>query len=640
MTETSRRGAQYRFVFEASPNGIALLDHAARAEHCNTAFERLLGYSAAEMSTMPLLDLTSHGAAEADLFREVLAGRRDRFDLDKRHVHKMGRDVWTHLTVTAMRNDGGALEGIICTAVDISGARRLSEAGERLAEAARQSEERLGLALSAAEMGLWEWDLATDQISWSEGLERIAGLPPGGFGGTVSAFLKIVNPDDEAHGRAALQEAIDSGRDVFQAEYRFRRPDKTERYVLSRGRVLRVDGTPERVLGVDIDITSQRRLEEQFHHVQKIEAMGRLAGGVAHDFNNLLTAISGYGEFVVNNMSADDVRRPDMQEILDAADRAASLTRQLLAFSRRQVLAPRVINPNGVVSGMEKMLRRIIGSDIEMKVTLRPETGSVRVDPSQLEQVVLNLAVNARDAMPHGGVVAIETAPAMFDEPISEFGIVLPAGRYVMLSVGDTGLGMTPETKARLFEPFFTTKGEGRGTGLGLATVMGIVQQSGGAIWVDSSPGAGAIFKVYLPWVSQTAEPQATGRVAPASLEGTEVVFLVDDDQHMRVLGQRALSSHGYRVHTFALATEALAFLAVSPVRPDLLITDIVMPRMLGPELAMHARQFVPRLSVLYITGFTDRAMPGGVPDVLQKPFSPSVLLRKVRELLDRWLQD
>jgi two-component system cell cycle sensor histidine kinase/response regulator CckA len=623
---TDARSAQYRFMFEASRSGLAMVGLDGCPEHWNPALERILGFDAAELRRTPLLDVATHDG-EGVLFRELIRGDRQRYELEKVYRHKDGHPVCTRLSAATMRDERGQLECVVCRIDDLT--------------ELKATEDRLLLALSAGSMGVWEWNLNTNTVKWSEGLERIAGLEPGTFGGTLDAFHAIVNQEDNATASAQLRDAIESGSDQFESEFRLNRPDGTFRWVATRGRVSRVDGRPERVLGVALDISNLRTLEKQFHQAQKMEAMGRLAGGVAHDFNNLLTAISGYGEFVINKLEPDDQRRADVQEILNAAERATSLTRQLLAFSRKQVLAPRVINPNVVVSGMEKMLRRIIGSDIEMRVVLDPGTGAVRVDPSQLEQVIMNLAVNARDAMPNGGVLTVETSASAFDEPFHEFGIELQPGRYAVLAVGDTGFGMTPETKARLFEPFFTTKAEGRGTGLGLATTLGIVQQSGGAIWVQSSPGQGAVFKIYLPWVSEHAEPPLAVWKESTSVHGNEIVLLVDDDVHVRALGERALVAHGYRVFAFESGHEALDFISSSQVRPNVLITDIVMPKMSGPELANRLREVVSGITVLYITGYTDRAIEqGGTPDILQKPFAPSTLLRTVRDLLDRWLRD
>ena len=380
----------------------------------------------------------------------------------------------------------------------------------------------------------------------------------------------------------------------------------------------------------------RRHLENQFRQSQKMEAMGRLAGGVAHDFNNLLTAIKGYSEFVIDSLEHGDRRRRDVEEIAKAADRAAALTQRLLAFSRHQVLAPRVIDPNNVIAGMEKLLRRLIGAHIELRVELLPQTVAIKVDPGQLEQVLMNLAVNARDAMPRGGVLTIETSLAEFDERVAAARAELPPGRYVMIAVTDTGSGMSAATRARLFEPFFTTKEQGRGTGLGLATVYGIVRQSGGVIWVYSEPGKGASFKVYLPRVESEIEPVSAAAAPAGSLHGDETVLFVDDDPQVRALAERALVSRGYHALVSGDPDEALRQIENVPIH--LLVTDIVMPRVAGPELARRVRAVHPRARVLYITGYTERAVEEeltATATILRKPFTPSGLLRCVREVLD-----
>lgn len=521
-----------------------------------------------------------------------------------------------------------SLAEILRTALD----RRLAESG------LRQSQERLTLALSSAGMGVWQWDFASGRVVWSEELERIAGLEPGAFGGTLDAFRAMVHPDDigvlQSNANAAL-----SGDDSrpYQVEIRFRRADGEVRWLSSSGRVLRdASGVASGMLGMAHDVSALRALEQQLRQSQRMEAMGRLAGGVAHDFNNLLTAIKGYSEFVAEALEPGDQRRKDVEEITAAADRAAALTRQLLAFSRHQVLSPRVIDANTVVSGVEKLLKRLIGAPIRLAVALHPETVCIRVDPGQLEQVVINLAVNARDAMPGGGTLRIETSIAQFDEHVEMGSAELSRGRYAVIAVSDTGTGMTAETKSRLFEPFFTTKDPGHGTGLGLATVYGIVQQSGGSIVVFSELGAGATFKVFLPWVGEAVEPVASPSEPAGSLLGTERVLFVDDDEQVRALADRALRANGYHVIVCANGEDALRLVGRSGV-VNLVVTDVVMPRMQGPELYARIHADQPRAKVLYITGFTENRIDDahGPLVVLQKPFTPTGLLRSVRAVLD-----
>ncbi len=388
------------------------------------------------------------------------------------------------------------------------------------------------------------------------------------------------------------------------------------------------------------DVTERKRLEEQLRQSQKMEAVGRLAGGVAHDFNNLLTAIQGYSDLVLDDLDPDDRRRADVTGIKEAAERAAGLTQQLLAFSRRQVLAPEVLDLNALIRHEEKLLRRLISEDIEIHTALAPDLGPIRADPVQLHQVVLNLALNARDAMSHGGMLTLETQNVQVgpDHPATQ-GLVSPGG-YVLLAVTDTGIGMDESTKANIFEPFFTTKSPGEGTGLGLATVYGIVRQSGGFVWVYSEPNQGTNFKVYLPRVESGVVPAAP-RVAlqPAS-RGSETILLVEDEELVRRLARKIFEGHGYSVMVAGSGKAALELLEASHQPPDLLVTDVVMPGMSGRVLAEQLRVSQPQLKVLYLSGYTDDAVVRhGVlqQDVffLQKPFNSSTLLEKVRGILD-----
>jgi PAS domain S-box-containing protein len=387
------------------------------------------------------------------------------------------------------------------------------------------------------------------------------------------------------------------------------------------------------------DVTAQRHLEEQLRQSQKMEAVGQLAGGIAHDFNNLLTAILGSTQLLLHSTPPDDARREDIEEIRNAGLRAAELTRQLLAFSRRQVLAPKVLELNAVVVNMEKMLRRLLGEDVELATSLDHGTGAVSADPGQLEQVLLNLAVNARDAMPGGGRLDLATSRFTLDQEHIERRHRMAAGDYACLAVTDTGVGMDEATQAHLFEPFFTTKEVGKGTGLGLATVYGIVKQSGGYIWVYSEAGRGTTVKVYLPRVPGVAEAPAAPVVA-AVRGGDETVLLVEDAAPVRVLARRSLEGRGYRVLDASDGPAALELSARHEGRIDVLVTDVVMPGMSGRELAERLAPERPSMKVLYTSGYTDDTMvrqgvlTAGVA-FLQKPFVPDTLARKVREVLD-----
>ena len=387
------------------------------------------------------------------------------------------------------------------------------------------------------------------------------------------------------------------------------------------------------------DVTEHKQLGQQLIQAQKMEAVGRLAGGVAHDFNNLLTIINGYAALLSEETSTEDPRRARLKEILMAGERAASLTRQLLAFSRRQVLEPRVLNLNSVLADVAKMLRRLIGEDVELVSTLKPDLGRVKVDPGQIEQVIMNLAVNARDAMPQGGKLFIETSNVEIDANYARRHSPMMPGKYVMVAVSDTGCGMDLETQAHAFEPFFTTKEKGHGTGLGLATVYGIVKQSGGFIWVYSAPGHGSTFKIYLPFIEE-ALPTAEPAEAPAELaKGSETVLVVEDERGVRSLVCEALASHGYKVLEAAGAASALEISERYTEPIHLLLTDVVMPQTGGKELAKGFSTLHPETKVLYMSGYTDDAivrhgiLEGGT-SFLQKPFQPKALLLKIREVL------
>jgi CheY-like chemotaxis protein len=370
-----------------------------------------------------------------------------------------------------------------------------------------------------------------------------------------------------------------------------------------------------------------------------MEAVGRLAGGVAHDFNNLLTIISGYGGLLLEHPGTIEPLRGYVNEIKNASGRAASLTRQLLAFSRQQVLAPRVLGLNAVVANIENMLKRLIGEDIDLVTILGESLWPVKADPGQLEQVLLNLAVNARDAMPNGGVLTIETANVEMDSTSAQSHIPLLPGPYVLLAFNDTGIGMDAETQARIFDPFFTTKEKGKGTGLGLATVYGIVKQSGGYIWVYSEVGKGTTFKIYLPRTEDEVDESGPGQSGFKAQQGTETLLLVEDEEAVRALVRNILKQKGYRVLEASRGDEALELAEQYWGPIDLLVTDVVMPQMSGRELARRLADLHPQIKVLYISGYADNAVwyQGGLNSggaFLQKPFSPEALAHKVREAL------
>jgi two-component system, cell cycle sensor histidine kinase and response regulator CckA len=419
------------------------------------------------------------------------------------------------------------------------------------------------------------------------------------------------------------------------------------RHRTKSGRILDVDVAAQKiqydgtsaVLCVLVDVTDRRHLEEQFRQSQKMEAVGMLAGGVAHDFNNLLTIITGYSQLLLIGLPEDDDRRHSAEQIIKAGERAAALTRQLLAFSRRQVLQPRVLELNKLVGSLGQMLQRLIGEDVELRLNLNEDLGRVNADPGQLEQVIMNLVVNARDAMPKGGILTLETANVRLDTGYTGRHISVEPGIYVMLAVSDTGHGMDEATRKRLFEPFFTTKEQGKGTGLGLSTVFGIIKQSGGSLEVYSVPGQGTSVKVYLPRIDQAAVAEA-GDTAPRSRRGSETILLVEDEEMVRTLVRETLQREGYRVLEASGPVEARSISDAYRGPIHLLITDVVMPKQSGREMAEVLYRQRPDMRILYMSGYTDNAIVNsGILEreaaFLQKPFSPQTLAHKVRDVIE-----
>jgi len=466
---------------------------------------------------------------------------------------------------------------------------------------------------------------------------RIAGYP------SVSALLDASVADLYAEGgdRARVMGALERGESHQNLEIQGRRQDGTVIWVSVNVRPVRnAAGAVAHYEWSFADITERRQLESQLRQAQKMEAVGQLAGGVAHDFNNLLTVIGGRCYLMLGKLGADDPLRREVELVRGAAERAARLTHQLLAFSRKQVLEPRVLDLNETVSGIEPLLRRLIGEHIEISVIQGPGLAHVKADAGQLEQVILNLAVNARDAMGRGGQLVLETANATLDAAAARRSPDLEPGAYVMLSVTDSGHGMDAATRAQIFEPFFTTKEVGKGTGLGLATVYGIVKQSGGLIEVESEPGHGASFKVYLPAVQAPVEAAEPAKAPGTRLRGSETELLVEDDPSLRTLAREILTVQGYTVIEAASPLEAIRIHERHADAIHLLLTDVVMPEMNGPQLAAQLQAGRPGMEVLFMSGYTGSALAlegggefGGA--FLAKPFTPDGLSRRVREVLD-----
>ena len=534
---------------------------------------------------------------------------------------------------TVLRDDAGNIIGTFSSGTDIT-------EQNRAVKALRTAEERMRFALEAADVGIWDMDFTTGRVQWSEILESQYGLQPGTFGGTVDTFMERVHPQDRDALLATMADAKRAGGD-FTLQHRSMWPDGTVRFLSGAGRILLGEhGEAVRGVGISMDVTERRALEEQYQQAQKMDAIGRLAGGLAHDFNNLLTVILGHCELLLADLDAGDSRQTDICGIQKAGMHAAGLTRQLLAFSRKQIIEPTLLDVNVVVTELRAMLGRLIGEDVKVVLALRPALSLVKADRGQLEQIVLNLVVNARDAMPGGGTLTIETANVELDEHYPKTHLAVKPGPYVALTVSDTGTGMTPQVQARLFEPFFTTKEVGKGTGLGLATVHGIVLRSGGSVNVYSEVGKGTSFKVYFPRADASEKVRDLPTPVSRPHVGAETVLVVEDAEGLRELARRLLERQGYTVLVAAHADEATQLFDRNP-SIDVLLTDVVMPGASGPELTKRLVERRPELKVIYMSGYTEEAIvQHGVvnPGIafLHKPFTSQTLGAKIREVLDR----
>jgi len=634
VAERSLRDAQ-RFseeIIASAGEGIIVYGPDLRYLLWNPFMEELTGLPVEEvLGRRPeelFPDCTNNGVL--DSLRRALAGEKVSTDDLSLSVASTGRSARISSTYTPHLNADGRVVGVIEIVENVT-------VQKRAEETLRESQTSLERAQEVGRIGSWVSGVEDDVLTWSKETCRIFGVSPASFDGRRATFFARVHPEDRDAVEAAMREAIELNR-PYRIEHRVVRPDGSELWVYERADVVRdASGKAIRLEGIVQDITERRRLEEQFLQAQKMEAIGRLAGGVAHDFNNLLTAILGYTDLLLQQVGPGDAMREDLEQIQRAGDRAAALTRQLLAFSRRQMLEPKVIDVNVTVRHLENMLRRVLGEDVLLVTALDTDLELVRADPGQLEQVIVNLVVNSRDAMPSGGTITISTRSTMLDDALDLGGFAIAQGAYVVLEVLDTGSGMDTGTLARIFEPFFTTKEKGKGTGLGLATAYGIVKQSGGYISCDSEPGRGTRFQIYLPRSFERAEEgNASQHAVRDSLRGSETVLLVEDEEGVRRLSRRLLEAHGYHVLEAAEGEQAVEFAARYPDPIHLLLTDVVMPGMSGPEVAGQIQALRPKIKILFMTGYSDSTVTGLAPDapLLQKPFTPDALAHRVRETL------
>ena len=626
--------AKFRGLLEFAPDAFVIVNREGRIALVNAQTEKLFGYAREELIGQSVEMLVPEG------FRSQHVGHRAQYAADPRP-----RSMGACMDLLARRKDGSEVSVDISLGSLMTGDEMLMMAAihditerKRAQEALERSYAYYLSLFDNFPIPIWRSgvDAKCDYFNraWLDFTGRTMEQEMGG------GWAEGVHPEDLERCMKTYRDAF-AARRTFAMEYRLRHHDGRYRTIVDVGRpISNLDGNFAGYLGCCYDITDRKRLEEKLRQSQKMEAIGRLAGGIAHDFNNLLTVITGYGQILFGEMRPNDPLRSNVEEINKAGERAVVLTRQLLAFSRKQVLEPKVLDLNAVATNMESLLRRLIGEDISLRTALASALSCVKADPGQVEQVIMNLAVNARDAMPQGGHLTIETANADLDESYAEERFSVQPGPYVMLAVSDTGCGMDAETQARIFEPFFTTKGQGKGTGLGLSTVYGIVKQSGGYIWVYSEPGRGTTFKIYLPRVDAQAEALEPHSPRQESLQGTETILLVEDEERVRRLARTILAGHGYSVLEAPNGAEALRISEQHGGAIHLLVTDVVMPEMSGRELASRLIAKNPDMKVLFVSGYTDDTVlrygvvQAGIP-FLQKPFTPSTLARKVREVLD-----
>jgi PAS domain S-box-containing protein len=622
----------HALAMESAADGISIVGRKGEHVYANSAFAKMLGFERASeiigKNWREVYDVRDTELLE-DQVKDSLekSGRwSEQISLSRRN----GTRIPVEMAVTAMPQGG-----VVCVTRDISDRLKAERAHSETEAKYKMFIEQVAAVSYIAEVGFrGKWHYVSPQV------ETILGYTPEEWLADSENWTRLVAEEDHPLIEAAEENCMRAKR--FQAEYRLRRRDGGIIWVSDNA--VFVPGSESHPLmeGIIVDITERRVLEDQLQQARRMEAVGRLAGGVAHDFNNLLTIIKGYVELALSRIGGQPELRGNIQQISDAAERAVTLVRQLLAFSRKQVLKPKVLDLNGIVLNMDKMVRRLMNENIEMRTSVEKNLGTVKADPGQIEQVILNLIVNARDAMPDGGKLWIETRNVELESGMASDQASIKAGPYVMLSVRDTGVGISAETLPHIFEPFYSTKESSRGTGLGLSTVYGIVRQSGGHISVTSELGKGTTFKVYLPRVEEVAQrPQKAEWVEAATGGGGETILLVEDEPAVRELARTVLSEQGYKVIEAQNSEDAVRLAGKHRSEIHLLLTDVVMPGMSGRDLAKHLTALHPYLRVLYMSGYTHNVIAenGTLEEglsFLQKPFAPLALTQRVRETLDR----
>jgi PAS domain S-box-containing protein len=620
---------QYRSLFERNMAGVFRSTPEGKLLDCNPAFASMLGYTPEELRGTPMSQLYFGGVEERDEWIQELRKQAHPGHSEIQQRRKDGTVLWAVQNANLERSSDGS-ELIEGTVIDITGQKLTNMAVE-------EWKRRYDEAVVASRQVIYEWAVDTNRVTFGGCVAEILGYSAQEISGGAAVWLALIHPDDAAQFAEQFNAAMKT-REPVDFEYRARGKDRSYRTLRHQGRMVEETSEAARLVGFISDITEQRILETQLAQAQKMEAVGRLAGGIAHDFNNLLTVISGYSAMQLERTDQVNPMHHEAAQIQAAANRAASLTKQLLAFSRLQVLQPRRVNLNDVVGNVDPMLRRLIGEDVEVETVLAAELGTVKVDPGQMDQVLMNLVVNSRDAMPNGGKLTLQTQNVELDVEYLKTHTYIKPGRYVLLAVSDNGLGMDPATQARIFEPFFTTKEAGKGTGLGMPMVYGIVKQSDGYIEVYSELNRGTTVKIYLPRVDAAVE-ETKSRIDKASAAGgSERILVVEDDEQLRELITEVLGQRGYNLQVVEKIEEIDGIVGNS-AKCDLLLTDVVMPKMSGPEVAARVSKEWPEIKILYMSGYTaDAIIRHGILDnglsFLQKPFTPSVLAAKVREVL------
>ena len=607
-------------VIESLPGVFYLFDVKGKLIRWNESLESVTGYSAEEIAQMHPLDFFTAKDLQRvkATIQQVFNNGRSTVEADV--MMKTGGTI--PYLLTGSRISLGGRDYLVGLGIDITKRRRLEESFRDL--------------FFHAPIGIYIVQNRKLRLV-NPGFQKITGYDENELVGQDCLYLATADFKEKIRLNAVQ---MLKGKTSTPYEYQFQTKGGETRWAMESVASTMYNGKKASI-GYFMDITESKRLEDQLGRAQKMEAIGILAGGIAHDFNNLLTAIMGYGEIMKMDLDKKDPHYYYADEILKTAIRGSTLTHQLLAFSRKQILQPSVISINSLVANMEKLLRRLIGEDIDLVTVIDPELGAVRADQGQIEQIIMNLAVNARDAMPQGGKLTIETASVYLDEDYERNHLEVTGGPHIMLAVSDNGMGMDAETQSHIFEPFFTTKKLGQGTGLGLATVYGIVKQSGGHIWVYSEPGQGTTFKIYLPRVEEAVAPIKPKADRRTELKGPETILVVEDDDALREVIYRGLKKYSYTVLAAANGGEAL-ILCEKYKRPiQLILTDVVLPQMSGRELVERLASSRPGMRVLYMSGYTENAIvTHGVlhADVgfLQKPFKVDQMVRKIRETLDK----